>query len=441
MSSIGGPPWQLPAMLLLGAAFSQLVASVVLASAAGDLARGLFLGPQELELVHLYGLATLSVAIFAVLLQLVPVILRQRVPLERVAGVAAAGVLVGAWLMALALGRNDTEYAAAGGALFGVGGVILIALVGMALVRAAGARNLGDTGIGLAAALVWFAVVIVLGGSLLDNLRAPLLGTLTLRVLAAHALIAGLGWIGGAIVAVVLRLGPMLALAHGHSQRPGRIALVAWHLGVLGIAAGLIAGSRSVVVAGALALAVAVGALGTYLAGVVRHRNRRLEAPTVHLAIGAIATAVATGAIVGAATGVVPDFDVVIPAGLCILIGLGAGVTSGHLFKILPMIVWTGRFAGLAGTGHAPRLSDMYPARLALAEQAAFAAGMLALVTGCIARTPGLAAVGGDLVALAAALTLIAAGIIVARTPHPARGVESGASPSWHGQVTAADGH
>lgn len=420
MRTVGGPAWQLPALLLFGAAISQVVAAIVLASAARDLAHGLFLGMPELELVHLYGLATLSVAIFAVQLQLIPVILRERVPLEWLAALAATALLIGGWVMAIALSREQTNLAGLGGALVGAGGAVLVTLVGTALVRAARARRLGDTGLGFCMALVWFVVVIGLGGSLLDNLRTPLLGTLTLRVMGAHALIAGLGWIGGTIVATVLRLGPMLALAHGHSQRPGRIALVAWHLGVAGVAVGLVAGVDALVTAGAASLAAAALALGVYLAGVIRHRHRRLEAPAIHLVVGALAMMVAVGAIGAAAIGAIPVFDAVIPAGLCVLVGLGAGVTSGHLFKVLPMIVWTGRFAHLAGTGGAPRLADMYPARLARIEQAAFATGIAALVVGCLAGSPRAATVGADLIVLAAVATLVAAAMIIARTPRPA---------------------
>jgi hypothetical protein len=96
-------------------------------------------------------------------------------------------------------------------------------LVAIAVIRAARAGTFGDAGAGLACALVWFAGAIGLGGTLVDNLRNGVLAAATLRIIAAHAII---GWVGGTILATVLRLGPMLALAHGHLQRPGRVALL-----------------------------------------------------------------------------------------------------------------------------------------------------------------------------------------------------------------------
>jgi nitrite reductase (NO-forming) len=420
MRAVGGPRWQLPAGLLLGAVACQVLAALMVLEAAPDLASGQVFAPDELAIVHLYGLATLSVAIFAVLLQLVPVILRQRIPLEPVAAGAAVLVMVGALLLAQSLRTNDLTVASVGGSLLGCGGAVLVVLVAIALIRAARAGTFGDAGAGLACALVWFAVAIGLGGTLVDNLRNGVLAAATLRIIAAHAVIAIIGWVGGTILATVLRLGPMLALAHGHSQSPGRVALLLWNVAVLGIAVGLVVDWRPLAVAGSLALAGAVIALGFYLAGVVRHRNRRVEAPLAHLLIGALAVAVATAGIVFAATGTATALDVAVPVALCLLIGFGAGAASGHMFKILPMVVWTGRYAALAGTGMAPRLSDMYPGRLALLEQVTFGAGLLALVVGCLTDAPALARAGAGLLVLAALTLLAAALLIVFRTPRRA---------------------
>ncbi|MBM3665323.1 MAG: hypothetical protein FJW92_05980, partial [Actinobacteria bacterium] len=88
------------------------------------------------------------------------------------------------------------------------------------------------------------------------------------------------------------------------------------------------------------------------------------------------------------------------------LVGLGCGVTAGHLFKIVPMLVWTGRFASLAGRPGAPKLADLYPTRLAVVEQAVFAAGLVALVAGVAGHSPALTVTGASLL-LASALIVL----------------------------------
>ena len=95
-------------------------------------------------------------------------------------------------------------------------------------------------------------------------------------------------------------------------------------------------------------------------------------------------------------------------AGVLVLVGLGAGVTAGHAFKVVPMLVWTGRYAARMGTPGTPTLSDLYPARLAHVEPVAFAAGLALLVAGVLAGSRGLAA-GGACALLASALAVAGA--------------------------------
>ena len=222
MRTVGGPRWQLPAGLLLGAVACQVLAALMVLRAAPDLAAGQVFAPDELAIVHLYGLATLSVAIFAVLLQLVPVMLRQRVPLEPAAAGAAVLVMVGALLLAQSLRTYDLTMAAVGGSLLGCGGAVLVVLVRGRLDPGGPRRHVrGYRG----GPRVRAGLVRRRDRPRRDARGQPsnsVLGGATLRVIAAHAVIAIIGWIGGTVLATVLRLGPMLALAHGHSQRPGR---------------------------------------------------------------------------------------------------------------------------------------------------------------------------------------------------------------------------
>ncbi len=99
------------------------------------------------------------------------------------------------------------------------------------------------------------------------------------------------------------------------------------------------------------------------------------------------------------------------------LVGLGAGVTSGHLFKVVPMLVWTGRYAHLAGVGGAPKLSDLYPAPLATVEQWAFLTGFALLVAGTARGNGTIAEIGAGLLVLAAAALAVAVATIVVGHP------------------------
>ena len=403
-ATVGGAPWPLPVALLGFAALAQVAGAGALVVCAPDLARGIGYGPAQLGAVHLLGLAFLSVAIVGALLQLVPVLLRQPLgaPARR-AGRRGAGR--GTWALAAGLWsgrgtRSPRRDPARGRRRPPPGRPRPHPGAGPARRDARRPRR------GHAASGLWFAVVLAVGAMMAANRIHPFLEVDRTRLMAAHAAIAIVGWIGGTIVAVALRLAPMFALSHGYRRGPGVAALAAWHASVVPIAVGLGWGMAWLAAAGGALLLCACGLAGWYVRDVARHRRRRLEAPLVHLS-WASPPRRRPSPMLAAWAGPWDPYRAVIPATVLALVGMGAGITSGHLFKVVPMLVWTGRFAALAGTPGAPRLADLYPAPLAAAEQASFAAGLLLL-------TGGVASAGSAPLARAGAVLLVAAALAVA---------------------------
>ena len=410
MATVGGPPWQIPTAMLSAAAVAQVVGTALLIGVAPDLARGLFYGPGQLAAAHVFGLAFLSLAVMGALLQLVPVVLRRQV-----AGATAAivvGVMFGGGSWAMAVGfwlDRDLAIATGGTLVVGAGGAF-VALLARTLWRAARQGTLGAPGAGLAASAAWFTVLLALGAVMAANLVSPFLAIDRTRLLALHLTVALLGWIGGTILAVSLKLAPMFALAHGRRERLGPAAVVLWHAGVVPIALGFLLGNRALASAGTVLLAAAAVAAGAFVVDVARARRRRIEAPLVHLAVGVLSSLTACAVALHAWWLHGDPLRAGILVGLLLMIGLGNGVTSGHLFKVVPMLIWTGRYAHLAGTPGAPRLADLYPAPLAHVEQAAFVAGLALLSAGAWVGAPPVAVAGATLLAVAALATAAAVG-------------------------------
>ncbi|MFN8124312.1 MAG: hypothetical protein U0237_18035 [Thermoleophilia bacterium] len=432
-ATVGGPPWQLPVAVLAAAAAAQVAGMAALALAAPDLASGVAYGPAQLGAVHLLGLGFLTVAILGALLQLVPVLFRRVLMGPVPASLTGVALVGGAWSLALGLWSQDVPAIATGGTLVVAALAALAAALVNVLVRAARAGTAGAPGAGMALATTWLVAVAAVGGLMAANRVEPFLEVDRLRLIGAHAVLALVGWIGGAILAMALRLAPMFALSHGYPRRPGTVALALWHASVPPLAAGILWDLTPVVVAGAVLLLAGIGAAAVYVGGVARHRRRRAEAPLVHLVIGLASAAAAC--LVPAVTWIVGGLVVraAIPAVLLLAVGMGCGVTSGHLFKVVPMLVWTGRWAGLAGTPGAPTLSDLFPQRLAAVEQAAFAAGLAALVAGVAAHVPALARAGALLllvaaVAVAAAVAVCAAARRPRHADRPVRPLTGGAT-------------
>lgn len=427
LDTVGGPPWALPVSLLAVAALAQVAGLAALLDASGDLSAGIAYGPAQLGAVHLLGLAFLSVAIMAALLQLVPVLLRRR--LARTGWAVAAGAMLaaGSWGLAAGLWTGGRALTAGGGTLVILGGLVLLVALVLAVAGASRAGALGATGWGLAASALWLAAVLALGGVMAANRLDPFLTVDRWRLIGAHAAVALLGWIGGTILAVALKLGPMFALSHGYRARLGTAALVTWHASVAPVAVGLGLGVAPLAAAGGVALLAACALAGAFLVDVARHRRRRAEAPLVHLGLGVAATGAACALMLAAWLGAGDMRRASLSAGALVLVGLGTGVTSGHLFKIVPMLVWTGRYARLAGTPGAPRLADMYPVRLAQLEVVAFAAGLLALVDGLLAGSAF--AVRAGVVLLMAAALLTACAIAICAVGNARRRVPAAQPP------------
>lgn len=402
--------------MLTIAIVAYVFGTVLLMVAAPDLAAGTAYGPVQLGAVHLLGLAFVSVAIAGALMQLVPVILRTRVAPPWIAATSGIALIAGAWGLALGLWQGIPALTALGGSLAVLGGLVISVGVLLSVARAWRAGTLAPAGIGIAAATAWFIVVLALGGAMAGNRAHPFITMDLLRLIEVHGVIALAGWIGGSIMALSLNLAPMFSLAHGYSRTPGYAALIAWHGGTALVVAGLLWQVTSLALAGVVVM-ITGGALAVAFAvAVFRARRRRVEAPMTHLLVG-LASALGAVLIVPAAWlggGVTPRTLVL--ALVLGLVGLACGVTAGHLFKIVPMLVWTGRFASLAGTPGAPKLSDLYPHRLAVTEQVLFTAGLAVLLAGIGAGSPPVAVAGAAGVAASAVMVLVAA---IACLAHP----------------------
>lgn len=407
--TVGGPPWWVPVPLLMAALVAYVGGLALLMVAAPDLAHGIGYGPDQLGAVHLLGLAFLSVAIAGSMMQLVPVLLRVRVARPVVAGPAALLLAVGAWMLAIGLWRDAPPIIAAGGSLAVLGGMAIATAVLVAVARAWRGGGLMPTGVGIALSTTWFVLVLVLGVLIAEDRSRHFLTIDHMRLIQVHGVAAVAGWAGGMILALSLNLAPMFSLSHGYRRGPGHLAIGVWHAGVLMVVVGLVLDATPLALAGAIVSIVGAGLALQFAIGVFRHRRRRLEAPMGHLLLG-LGCALGALVLVPAAwvgPGITPTVQLI--ALVLGLIGLGCGVTAGHLFKIVPMLVWTGRFAQLAGTPGAPKLSDLYPARLARAEQAAFIAGLALLLAGLATHSGALAVTGAGALLASGLLVLAAA--------------------------------
>lgn len=299
--------------------------------------------PVTLAATHLLLLGFGVGVLMGAMHQLVPVILE--VPLTRIAWSYPALALwaLGTPLQAIGFLQARSSWVALGGGLSFLG-ILVFALHMLLTYRQADRWN------PVATALAWVTGYLVL---------TPLLGmlqALTLRYgfydpdrLAWHALAGLVGIFLLSILGVGHRLVGMFTLSHGIDE--GVLGLLLWalNLGLAGLALGQPFGL------GLLALGLALAFYDT--GRILRHRVRRaLDVGVRHYLAGLAFLPLSLGALLAGEP---------IWAGLWFVLGFVGLVVSGMLYKIVPFLVWTHRYAPQVGRSRVPLLKEMLPERAA----------------------------------------------------------------------------
>ena len=364
--------------------------------------------PLLLGLVHLCVLGWLMPIALGAMHQLVPVVFEVPVRSERLAwgalalyAVGTAGLVGHLWRMATGL------------TLVLSAGVLLLALTlytaNLLLTLTGKSRTLSLTGYFVLCALGWLLTAAGLGFGLALNLHAPWLPLSHLQLLRTHAHVAALGFFGLLIMGVAFRLMEMFLLAHGASERAGRMALGALDAGL----ALLLVHDAFTAPAPLMALALALLALGVaaFLVQVRRiwvRRMKRLPDAAWRFTLASFAY-LALALVLGLVLWAVPlpagvAQRLVLAYGLIALPGFVGSVVVGQLYKILPFLVWLHRFSPLVGLKRVPTASQLLPERPKRAQEWLMHGGLLTLALGIVLVSSSLRTLGAVAFAASAAL-------------------------------------
>lgn len=397
-----------PIALLAGVALSWFAASIFVAVAADDLARGAWYGPPQLAAAHLVGLGALSTAIAAVLLHLGPTMTRAPILFGIWPG---ALLLTGSWMLAMGLWRGVPPLEAVGGAFAALGGLGLAAAIGGLWRERRGTWS--EPRYGLSAGAIWLVVVVVVGVLMVAERRHPFLGMDRSHLIAAHGAAAVLGWIGSSIVGVGSRMVPMMLMVPPQRLWRARAALAIWQAGVILLVIGLATGTRAGVIAGTLVLPAALVVWFGYLVDAFRRRQRPPGPAVPQVALG-IACLVAAGVFVIAA----PPGRAASAGLVLALVGFGGGVTTGHLQVLLPTMCWRVRFGGLRRrTGPVPPVAHLAPAGITRPAGMLFALSLALLGVGLAGALPTVATIGGAVLVASASCVVGVVAVALLRPP------------------------
>jgi hypothetical protein len=267
----------------------------------------------------------------------------------------------------------------------------------------------------VAASTFHAGAALVVGDALADRRFRPLFGIPHDRVIAIHLHLAVIGWLTLLIVTVGRTLTPMLSLAPAEPRRRLPVEELVLTAGLWLLVLGLALGWRAMIAVGALLVLGAVVAFAVLTARIGRqHRLEGLEGPLTHVVTGVFFLLQATILGLGMVFGLDPSPSRLMGYVTALLLGWAAGVTLGHLGKLLSLSAWTWWPAGPR-----PKQAALYPRPIWLAEAILFAVGVETLLNGVLRGAEVLTLVGA-LILVGSALTACVAAAVTLRAGVPA---------------------
>ncbi len=201
--------------------------------------------------------------------------------------------------------------------------------------------------------------------------------------LGTHAVLVLGGYVVLTIMGLSLILLPMFGLAHGFEERPVELA---FNLMVGGVLLHLFSTMIGFAFGRFAAIFVMIAAIGLYLWQVyliynVRARKENdIWARSMFFGYGSLVVAV----LLAIPAAIFGGERLILASGWFLILGFVTFLITGHLYKIIPFLVWFERYSPLVGKQRVPMLQEMYPKGMADMEFAFSATGVVVAGSGIL---------------------------------------------------------
>ena len=339
------PPFKTVSRYFIFALLNLLMSCIILLIGDSSL---VLLDLRVAGIVHLYIIGFVMSVILGALYQLVPVVLES--PFYSLKG--------SSWLfLAFCLGSVGLGYCMLLGSIpliQGGGGLVYLSLVWFGLLFLASflhVKRWSIVTLFLLNASIWLLVGVSLGFIALLGISGVDIGFDIFSLIVRHGMVSLVGFVFFVVLGVSLVLLPMFALSHGVSTIYSKVSFVLLNLGLI---SGFI-GQLHVMI-----LSIGIGLLFYILQGVLilKHRMRKKrEYWFYHLVFAFVSLFLAILLVfIGFYNG---DENIYKIAFWFILVGFGFHFIVGHLYKILPFLIWYEFISPLVGKQKVPMLHEM----------------------------------------------------------------------------------
>jgi len=347
------PPFKLISPFFILGSLFYLLASIFIFSFSSD---NLFVQDTKvLSFVHLFLLGFVMMVIFGAMAQLVPVVLEV--------GHAAVELFYAIWPL-LSIGTILMVAGFLGyPALLPYGGtVVLIAMMIFvmeifATIKKVEKFNLVMNSVLISNTFLFFGIIF---GLVMALGYAGTIEVDILTLLRSHVYLVIGGYITITLMGLSVVLLPMFGLSHGFSMKPLEIAIALMSISVVMVVS---SSFFEYVLIEYIAYMLAVISLLFYFYLVVMifktRARKEIDIYTISLMYAFFSMLVAL--VFGIAYLMIGYEPLLLASGWLIFFGFFGFAITGHIYKIVPFLVWFERFSPLVGKEKVPMLADMLP--------------------------------------------------------------------------------
>jgi hypothetical protein len=366
------PPFKLIApFFILGGLFYLFSTLSVFLFQTADLS---FVHPSVISFVHLFLLGFVMMTIFGAMAQLVPVVLEVgHFGVELFYAIWPL-LLIGTLLMVFGF-LYSAQLLPYGGMVVLISMMIFVGEIFLTIKKVK-KFNLVMSSVLISNTFLFFGIIF---GLLMALSYA---GTISLdisQMLRAHVYSVVGGYIGVTIMGLSIVLVPMFTLSHSFSLVPLRISITMMSVGVVSVVLSALFGIKFLEYIGYL---LSFGSLPFYfyIIYIIYKTRPRKENDVYAISMMFSYSSMLVAFVLGLLYFILHTETLLLASAWVFFFGFFGFLITGHIYKIIPFLVWFERFSPLVGKQKVPMLADMVPYKSSQAQFIFSAVGVI-LVT------------------------------------------------------------
>ncbi|SFV75075.1 hypothetical protein MNB_SM-3-751 [hydrothermal vent metagenome] len=373
------PPFKLIAPFFIIGGFFYLISSFFLFSF--DVENLSFLSPKTISFIHMFLLGFVMMVIFGAMAQLVPVVLEV--------GHFAVELFYAIWpLLLIGTILMVFGFLYAPGLVPYGGVVVLISMMIFVMEIFMTISKVKELSLVMSSVLIsntflFFGIIV---GLTMALGFAGVISVDIFSLLRSHVYLVIGGYIGVTIMGISIVLLPMFMLSHGFSLKPLKIAIWMMSSGVSFVVLSSFIHSSFFEYVGYL-LSIFSLFVYFYLIFIIYKTRPRKENDVYIFSLYFSYGAMIVGLLFALLYFMTHKESILLASGWLFFYGFFAFLISGHIYKIIPFLVWFERFSPLVGKQKVPMLADMVPVRGANLQFIASAMGVVLVTFALLAQS------------------------------------------------------